>query len=589
MNQSQPTHDLASSREPTLGAGSREFDLLCDTAHELATQRDVPALLQAIVERAKDLLGGRETAMLLFDAELGDLELVATTSLPSAPIGTRLGLDEGITGHVARTREPVIVNDYASSPYFSERFAHMQISAVLSVPLLFGGELVGVLSTHSRAADRRAYNSTDARLLSLFAAQAASAVRNARLLDEARQRAERAAAERQARQVAEAASRAKSSFLANMSHEIRTPMNAIIGLTHLLQVEVTQPNAKARLGKLEAAAQHLLAIISDVLDLSKIEAGQLKLEEREFSLERVIDHALDMLRERAAAKSLPVTREIASALPGRLRGDPLRLEQILLNFVSNAIKFSEHGTIAVRASLVEGDGESVRIRIEVEDQGIGLTAAQQQRLFESFAQADESTSRKYGGTGLGLVIARRLARMMDGDVGVVSAPGIGSNFWVTARFARSLGDDPAAASALPARAAIAKRYAGARVLLADDDLVNREVTSEMLRVVELAVDTVENGREALDRVAACDDYALVLLDMQMPVMDGLEAARAIRRLPGKQALPIVAMTANVFAEDREQCRAAGMNDHVGKPIELDRFYATVLHWLAWGQPSADTT
>src|SRR5438552_2407808 len=331
--------------------------------------------------------------MLLFDAELGDLELVATTSLPSAPIGTRLGLDEGITGHVARTREPVIVNDYASSPYFSERFAHMQISAVLSVPLLFGGELVGVLSTHSRAADTRAYNSTDARLLSLFAAQAASAVRNARLLDEARQRTERAAAERQARQVAEAASRAKSSFLANMSHEIRTPMNAIIGLTHLLQVEVTQPNAKARLGKLEAAAQHLLAIISDVLDLSKIEAGQLKLEEREFSLERVVDHALDMLRERAAAKSLPVTREIASALPGRLRGDPLRLEQILLNFVSNAIKFSEHGTIAVRASLVEGDGESVRIRIEVEDQGIGLTAAQQQRLFESFAQADESTSR----------------------------------------------------------------------------------------------------------------------------------------------------------------------------------------------------
>src|SRR5437762_9470243 len=567
MNQSQPTHDLASSREPTLGAGSREFDLLCDTAHELATQRDVPALLQAIVERPKDLLGGRETAMLLFDAELGDLELVATTSLPSAPIGTRLGLDEGITGHVARTREPVIVNDYASSPYFSERFAHMQISAVLSVPLLFGGELVGVLSTHSRAADTRAYNSTDARLLSLFAAQAASAVRNARLLDEARQRTERAAAERQARQVAEAASRAKSSFLANMSHEIRTPMNAIIGLTHLLQVEVTQPNARARLGKLEAAAQHLLAIISDVLDLSKIEAGQLKLEEREFSLERVIDHALDMLRERAAAKSLPVTREIASALPGRLRGDPLRLEQILLNFVSNAIKFSERGTIAVRASLIEGDGESVRIRIEVEDQGIGLTAAEQQRLFESVAQADESTSRKYGGTGLGLVIARRLARMMDGDVGVVSAPGIGSNFWVTARFARSLGDDPAAASALPARAAIAKRYAGARVLLADDDLVNREVTSEMLRVVELAVDTVENGREALDRVAACDDYALVLLDMQMPVMDGLEAARAIRRLPGKQALPIVAMTANVFAEDREQCRAAGMNDHVGKPIE----------------------
>ena len=555
-----------------------EFALLYGMARDMATRQALPELLDAIVQHARDLLGGQEAGMFLFDAPRGDLELVAQASSgtpPLLPIGARVGLDTDVSGCAARRREPVIVNDYAS---WNERHRPLDdagVQAALGVPMLSGGELVGVLTTVSRMRDARCYTEKDARLLSLFASQAASAVRNARLLDEAL----RAASERQAREAAEAASRAKSTFLANMSHEIRTPMNAIIGLAHLLRTEIDAPRPKARLEKMEAAAHHLLGILTDILDLSKIEAGQLTLEEREFSLEQVIDHALDMLRERAGAKGLRIRRRVAAEVPRRMRGDPLRLEQILLNFVSNAIKFSTRGTITVRAHLAADEGRTLSVRIEVEDQGIGLSVDQQERLFQSFSQGDESTSRKYGGTGLGLVIARRLARLMGGDVGVASRLAIGSTFWMTARFRRSLGDEPGVVTSLPAAQAIAKQYAGARVLLADDDLVNREVTTEILRAVGLVVDTVEDGRQAVERLEACDDHVLVLMDMQMPVMDGLQAARALRRLPGKQALPIIAMTANVFAEDREQCLRAGMNDHISKPIDVNRFYSTLLRWL----------
>ena len=378
---------------------------------------------------------------------------------------------------------------------------------------------------------------------------------------------------------AEAANQAKSAFLANMSHEIRTPMNAIIGMAHLIRHGGLSAEQADRLGKLEASAKHLLGILNAVLDLSKVEAGKLVLEERPVRVGAIVANAVSMLAESARAKGLELASRV-EAFPRGLVGDETRLQQALLNYANNAIKFTRAGGVTLRALLVAEGADDVLVRFEVADTGIGIAPEVVARLFTNFEQADASTTRVHGGTGLGLAITRKLARLMGGDAGVESVPGKGSTFWFTARLRKQASppaSEPARDASRSAATALRERFGGARILVAEDNDINREVAMAILGDVGLEVDFAEDGLVAV-RKAAERDYRVILMDMQMPNLDGVSAARRIAETDGGRT-PIIAMTANAFAEDRAKCLAAGMVDFLAKPVDPEALYEVILKWL----------
>jgi signal transduction histidine kinase/CheY-like chemotaxis protein len=377
---------------------------------------------------------------------------------------------------------------------------------------------------------------------------------------------------------AERASASKSQFLAMLSHEIRTPMNCISGLTHLLLDDDVSDAQRRQLEQIDAAARHLVGVVAGVLDMAKIEAGVLQLETADFELGDVVRGLQLQIGDRIRERGLRFVTT-TDGVPPRLHGDATRLTQALLNYLGNALKFTESGFIVLRAFVIGDQPDTVDVRFEVEDSGCGIDPRDQNRLFRNFVQADQTNPRRHPGAGLGLAITRQLARLMGGSVGVTSTPGKGSTFWLTARFGKattaSTTNPPRRIDAL---AEIRAGHAGARVLLADDDAVSRNVGRLMLERAGLVADVAEDGAVAL-RMAQQNDYAVVLLDMQMPLLDGPGVARALRSTPGRSLTPIIALTAQAFSDDRRACLAAGMNEHLAKPIRPESFYEAILSWL----------
>ncbi|WP_035817924.1 CHASE domain-containing protein [Janthinobacterium sp. RA13] len=375
---------------------------------------------------------------------------------------------------------------------------------------------------------------------------------------------------------ADAASQAKSDFLSNMSHEIRTPMNSIIGMAHLALKSVADARQRDYLQKIFHSGQHLLGLINDILDFSKIEAGKLELEVLDFRLDTLLANIASQLGDAAAVKGLALQFDIAPELSQRWRGDPLRLEQVLLNLTSNAIKFSDNGSIFVRVRQSEERGSHSMLRFEVQDRGIGMNQEEVAQLFRSFHQADPSTTRKYGGSGLGLVISKQLVELMGGKVGVYSQPGLGSTFWFTARLEKSAqAADERIAEVEPEVLDVIR---GASILLVEDNVFSQQVGCELLEDAGATVCVACNGREALELLAH-RRYDCVLMDVQMPEMDGFEATRRIRADPQLAGLLVIAMTANAGSEDRARCLAAGMDEFLTKPIAPNLLFRLLAKWF----------
>lgn len=404
---------------------------------------------------------------------------------------------------------------------------------------------------------------------------------NEELADEIEQRKRIEKELYKAKEEAEAASKTKSEFLANMSHEIRTPMNGILGTLQLLQGSALTENQKEYVSIAYNSGESLLSLLNDILDFSKIEAGKLELESIPFDVKSLAGEIAVLLSQKAEERQVELKTEIAENIPHAVKGDSVRIRQILSNLITNAIKFTEKGSVTIRLTVLEETEKTVRLKFEIIDTGIGIAEDAQRRLFNSFTQADGSTTRKYGGTGLGLAIVRQLVTLMRGRLGVDSEPGKGSNFWVEIGFELAREVTVAVEEQSKASAAEIETLEGS-VLLVEDNPVNQVVARKMLEKVGLSYEVVDNGEKAIERLMQPHEFSLVLMDCQMPVMDGYEATQKLRIYEDTQdinRLPVIAMTANAMEGDKEKCLEAGMDDYISKPVKQQALKETLVKYL----------
>ncbi|URI05909.1 AAA family ATPase [Aquincola tertiaricarbonis] len=552
-------------------------------------------LMRLVIEQA----GAQSGALLLVDARerQSPLLLAATAQVRLHDIEVQLKPDDTarqrlphrLLAFVQRSRETVLLGD-THAPHTFERDAYLlahQPASALCLPIQHRATLTGVLYLEHRSVPRL-FTRERLGVLNQLAVQAAISLENAWVVEQLRglnaeleQRvAQRTAALQTAMEAADAANRAKTAFLANMSHEIRTPMNAVLGMSYLALHSGLNDRQRNYVQKIQTSATLLLSLVDDILDFSKVEAGRVEIEQTVFALADVVGHAQDIVGVRAAQKGLSLRFPINGPVPPHLVGDPLRLGQVLINLCNNAVKFTERGEVVCSIEAPQpAEGGAVLLRFVVRDTGIGMTPDQLALLFKPFSQADGSTSRRYGGTGLGLAISQRLVQLMGGQIGVTSAPGEGSCFQFMLRLGVAQQVPPAPEPAPPADP---PALTGLRVLLVEDNEINQELALELLRNAGIVPTVAVNGQDAL-RCLAEQTFDGVLMDCQMPVMDGFEATRALRAQPRWRDLPVIAMTASARAIDRAEALAAGMDDHIAKPIDVDMLYRTIGRWMRPGR------
>jgi len=574
--------DLAHAREQEERL-RLESEGLLEGLQVLIEPADSAAMFSRLLEVMRGVLHFEQACVLIGEAG-GTLSPVASTCVNFENTTWTPGklFQRVISGQPTAAFDIRPIEEWRTQP----SIAREGVVSALHVPLRGDQHPAMLVCTHSQ---RAFFNKEHMRLAKRFSPLAAQALLNAeaselafrqRLLEEEKQTTEeRNQLLKAARDQALEASRMKSDFLANMSHEIRTPMNAIIGMAHLALESDLSGKSRGHVEKILLSANSLLGLINDILDFSKVEAGKLDLEIVDFSLEKTFDNLQSILGQRAAEKALRLKFELDPALPPRLRGDPLRIQQVLLNLANNAIKFTEKGEIRVSASLLRASEQTVQLELAVSDTGIGIQADQFEHIFDSFTQADTSTTRTYGGTGLGLAISKRLAEVMGGEIGVDSQPGHGSRFHIVLPLDIANGDDALVShvSQQDIESAV-EQLRGARLLLAEDNAFNQEVALSLLRERGISVELAENGEQALKMLAE-QDYDGVLMDCQMPVLDGYEATRRLRKKFDMQTLPVIAMTANVLRDDVQRALDSGMNDLIGKPIDLHDMFITMARWI----------